>query len=271
MAGDWIKINSNLWDNPKVSEMCDHLDCGEAVIVGALFRLWSMADQHSEDGRLPMSMASVDRKTGVQGFADTLRKVGWLDVDEGGILIPEWESHHSQSAKRRSEDARRKVNSRLPKPKKTPLKPVEKQQPTQHVPNVSAMCPQNTGHIAELEKNRERIEKNIIAPASLLSDPQTKSENNPVLDLVDAAWKNCPAKGRNRSSREKVKKAFNQIQAKARPTAAAITCSMLAWAESPDWIKDGGEFVCGCHIWVKDKKWENPPEETTQKNDNSIF
>lgn len=37
MAGDWIKMRGNLWDDPRVAKLCDLTDQGEAAIVGALY------------------------------------------------------------------------------------------------------------------------------------------------------------------------------------------------------------------------------------------
>lgn len=48
MAGDWIKMRSNLWDDPRVARICDLTDVGEAAVVGGLYWLWATADQHSE-------------------------------------------------------------------------------------------------------------------------------------------------------------------------------------------------------------------------------
>ena len=52
MAGDWIKMRTNLWDDPRVSSLADATRTGEATVIGGLYWLWSTADQHSVDGRL---------------------------------------------------------------------------------------------------------------------------------------------------------------------------------------------------------------------------
>lgn len=162
MAGDWIKMNSNLWDHPKVSAICDLTEENEATIIGALYRFWSIGDQHSEDGRLPsMTLTALDRKTGVRSFADSLRTVGWLGEDENGLYIPSWEDHHSSSAKRRAKEAQRKANSRKNPPKNGESQPTENQEPLQSVRNLSASVRTETGHGAELEKRREEKNRDI--------------------------------------------------------------------------------------------------------------
>jgi hypothetical protein len=113
VAGDWIKMRSNLWDDPRVSNLCDLLDCGEAQIVGALYWLWATADQHTEDGILPgLSMRQIDRKTGVAGFAQALCDIGWLQDTPDGLRVSRFEEHNGASAKKRAVTAKRVANHR---------------------------------------------------------------------------------------------------------------------------------------------------------------
>jgi hypothetical protein len=113
MAGDWIKMRGNLWDDPRVAKLCDMTDQGEAAIVGALYWLWAAADQHTEDGCMPgLTLRQIDRKTGVAGFGAALVSIGWLVDDPQGVVIVGFEEHNGTSAKRRCIDAQRKANVR---------------------------------------------------------------------------------------------------------------------------------------------------------------
>ncbi|RJF99036.1 hypothetical protein [Noviherbaspirillum saxi] len=115
MAGDWIKMRGNLWDDPRISKLCDLTDCGEAQIIGGLYWLWSTADQHTEDGCMPgLTMRQIDRKTGIPGFAAALCEIEWVKDDTQGVVIPRFTEHNGSSAKRRCMDAQRKANSRNP-------------------------------------------------------------------------------------------------------------------------------------------------------------
>lgn len=113
MAGDWIKMRSNLWDDPRVSSLCDHTEATEASIIGGLYWLWATADQHTEDGLLPgLTLRSIDRKTGISGFGDALIAIGWISAADDAILIHRFDEHNGTSAKRRCMEAQRKANSR---------------------------------------------------------------------------------------------------------------------------------------------------------------
>ncbi len=113
MAGDWIKMRGNLWDDPRVAKLCDITDQGEAAVIGGLYWLWATADQHTENGIMPgLTLRSIDRKTGIPGFADALIQIGWLTDHADGVCIVNFEEHNGASAKRRSLDAQRKANVR---------------------------------------------------------------------------------------------------------------------------------------------------------------
>ncbi len=113
MAGDWIKMRGNLWDDPRVAKICDITEQPEAMVIGGLYWLWAMADQHTENGCLPgLTVRQIDRKTGIQGFGAALVAVSWLIDREEGVEIVRFEEHNGQSAKRRCVDAQRKANAR---------------------------------------------------------------------------------------------------------------------------------------------------------------
>lgn len=113
MAGDWIKMRGNLWDDPRIARLCDITEASEATIIGGLYWLWSTADQHTEDGFMPgLTFRSIDRKTGIQGFANALQSICWISENNDGIELINFNDHNGQSAKRRCTDAQRKANGR---------------------------------------------------------------------------------------------------------------------------------------------------------------
>lgn len=113
MAGDWIKMRGNLWDDPRVSALVDATDSSEAAIVGGLYWLWATADQHTENGFMPgLTLRQIDRKTGVPGLGQALVDIGWLTVADDGVTIENFTDHNGTSAKTRAVDAKRKATVR---------------------------------------------------------------------------------------------------------------------------------------------------------------
>lgn len=174
MAGDWIKMRCNLWDDPRVTRLCDLTETAEATVIGALYWLWAMADQHTEDGRLPgMTLRQIDRKTGVAGFASALVDVGWLAADGDGIEIRGFEEHNGASAKKRCQTAQRVASARSRNAQET--------QPSDECNAASV-----TGALAREEKRREEepIPSNLaVAPAFPLENRQA---DPPQLALVES-------------------------------------------------------------------------------------
>jgi len=108
VAGDWIKMRGNLWDDPRVARLCDLTEQPEAMVIGGLYWLWSMADQHTEDGVLDgLTLRQIDRKTGIVGFGEALVQAGWLSTDGDSVRIPHFEEHNGSSAKKRAQTAKR--------------------------------------------------------------------------------------------------------------------------------------------------------------------
>jgi hypothetical protein len=121
MAGDWLKMRSALWDDPRVVRLQTLLTAAGAIprraaratVCGALFRIWSIGDAHSVDGLLPgYDAAAVDEAVMIRGFAEALAAVGWLVILPDSVSIPRFEEHNGSSAKRRAQEAFRMAGKR---------------------------------------------------------------------------------------------------------------------------------------------------------------
>lgn len=113
MAGDWIKMRADLHTHPKVVRMASALKADRLRIVGGLHSAWCLFDVHSVDGLLDgYSADTLDDLIGFPGFARAMMAVGWLEENGESLVMPRFEAHNGQSAKRRAQDADRKRNVR---------------------------------------------------------------------------------------------------------------------------------------------------------------
>jgi len=111
MAGEWIKMRTNLWDDPRVSQLCDLTDQCEAAVIGGLYWIWATADEHSSDGVLAgMTVRAIDRKAGIQGFGNALVTIGWLIDNGDSVTVVRFDEHNGASAKQRAQTAKRVAN-----------------------------------------------------------------------------------------------------------------------------------------------------------------
>jgi hypothetical protein len=111
----WIKMRTNLDTDPRVVNIAAATGQSVRTIVGCLHFLWSLADEHTTDGKLRgYTVASIDHMT-VSGFAAALQvpTVKWLEVDtDGFVRIPDFKRHNGESAKRRARNAVRAAGLR---------------------------------------------------------------------------------------------------------------------------------------------------------------
>jgi hypothetical protein len=121
MAGEWIKVRTNLWDDPRIGQLCEITDQNEASVIGGLYWLWATADEHSSDGLLHgMTTRTIDRKTGVTGLGAALVTIGWLAESADGVTVSRFDEHNGASAKARAQTAKRvsthKANAKVTQP-----------------------------------------------------------------------------------------------------------------------------------------------------------
>jgi hypothetical protein len=175
---NWIKMRSNLWNDPRVTKICDITNKPEREVIGCLYWLWAMADDQSVDGRLDgFSLAAIDRKTGFKGIGAALVKVGWLLETEDGVEIARFDEHNGASAKRRASEAKRMQFVR--KPKETCSQPMRTE----------------SEHHAQLDKNR--IDISPIVPTGDMNleveEAPKPEETHPHLARLRALFRIQPS------------------------------------------------------------------------------
>ena len=112
----WIKVEHATPDKPEVDALAELLDWHPDRVVGTLIRLWRWADQQTITGNAPgVTRNTIDRHARAPGFAHAMEKVGWLEVEEGGVTFPRFDRHNGQTAKARALTADRVVRHRAQK------------------------------------------------------------------------------------------------------------------------------------------------------------
>lgn len=233
MAGDWIKMRGNLWDDPRVARLCDLTDAPEAMVIGGLYWLWATADQHSDDGVMHgLTLRSIDRKTGIKGFGDALVQVGWLEDHPEGARITRFEEHNGSSAKRRSLDAQRKATVRS-------VSASDADKPATADGQIAPFCG---------AREREEKEKEEEPP----KPPAKRGASAAAPPGFDAFWAVYP----KRRSRGDAERAWAKLKPDDQLQAKILQAVEVAKARD-DWRKDGGQFVPYPASWLNAKGWED--------------
>jgi hypothetical protein len=113
MAGDWIKMRSDLFTHPKVVRISSALKADRLRTVGGLMSVWCLFDAHSIDGKLDgYNESTLDDLIGWPGFTAAMIAVDWMEVNGETVVLPRFDTHNGASAKRRAQDADRKRSVR---------------------------------------------------------------------------------------------------------------------------------------------------------------
>lgn len=117
MAGDWIKLRTDLQSDPAVMRLSAVLKLDAFAVIGRLAAVWVWADTHADrHGNVTLvSRDCLDSITQCPGFGAALEDVGWLKSnggEGGGITFPRFERHMGEGAKARAQAAKRKRNQR---------------------------------------------------------------------------------------------------------------------------------------------------------------
>lgn len=118
MSADWIKVEKTTPGKPEVLGISQILGVHPAHAFGLCVRFWLWCDdQLDRESVTGMSQKFVTNVTldyviGHTGFADALVQVGWLKTDGGRLVVPNFDRHLSESAKKRADSRRRKQKQR---------------------------------------------------------------------------------------------------------------------------------------------------------------
>jgi len=118
--------------------------------------------------------------------------------------------------------------------------------------------PALTGGKVNLKDNHKvaKEDKQKPTPSSSTSSSSSILINAMDGEVLDLIWKMATAKGRERSSKANLRKAWQKIPQDKKPNKEEIEKALRAWNASQKW-KDG--FSEGIHLWVQNEQWDNLP------------
>lgn len=125
-----MKIELELPDKPEVHYIAGVCKLDPDAVVGKLIRVWQWFNKHTLDGNAHgVTFALVDRIAGVTGFGESMQFAGWLDQQDMVLVLPKFDRHTSESAKKRALSAERQSRHRNAKVTQSALPREEKSKP----------------------------------------------------------------------------------------------------------------------------------------------
>ncbi len=109
MAGHWIEWEKGLVRKPEVMRIARTLQCTPQHAAACCMMVWEWAEDVTENGVIPgLTAADVSFAAGVEGIGEAMIAAGWLLETGDAVVLPNWERHNGEPAKRRMLDALRK-------------------------------------------------------------------------------------------------------------------------------------------------------------------
>ncbi len=111
----WLKFDTATPEKPEVFAITIALGWEDPdLTVGKLLKVWRWFDLHSVDGNAKsVTLALLDRLIGVTGLSQAMVDVGWLEVSDDGLTLPNFEMHNGKTAKDRASTAKRAAGHRV--------------------------------------------------------------------------------------------------------------------------------------------------------------
>lgn len=247
MAGDWIKMRTDLYRDPKVCVIADllldekselaryvnqNMQCDMAitrnvmrnVTVGALVSVWGVLRHRGKrnDSDLVVKNCTIliiDDVADIPGFGTAMEAVGWVEQYEDSVVLPrffeEFNVDPAEEAKAKNAERQRRYREKL--------------KAESYVTQDVTVASQNNAR-----EEKRRVNKTPISPTGF-----------------DEFWLAYPKKvGKGQAIK---------TWAKINPPIAEILKS-LAWQKtSEQWMKDAGQFIPNPSTYLNQQRWLDEP------------
>lgn len=253
---EWIKVRTNLHEDPKVKVVKRHVRASNAhSVTGALLHLWSLGDTYTLDGELKgYTGADLDELVGIPRFAEALAlpEVDWLELKPNSIVIKRFEKHNGASAKRRALAADRQQehrNRNASVTRRTLPDKIRIDKRRKNPPNPPC------GGNGSPEGETSKAPKGAGAGDAETLSPKLSPSESPGFSRW---WAEYPPHDRKIGKAQCLR---IWTRRRLEPIAEQVIAALQRAKGSAAWQKNGGEFVPLPTTWLNQTPWETKPSE----------
>lgn len=196
MTEVWIKWCKGLAAKPRVIQLAQRFGLSRFDIAGRLMTVWEWLDSNSLDGcrvanitnRYQVAML-IDDIAQLSGFAEAMIDVGWLAVDDDGMMFPRADEHNGKTAKKRALTSKNMNTYRRSRYQNVIESDIQSDRQTDIQNDHQSKSKSNTNTSAAVASEGERVP---AAPAENADDPKSSKASNrqpdPIWDEVARQW-----------------------------------------------------------------------------------
>lgn len=259
----WLEIHQGLREHRKVYACADLLGLSRVAMIGTMVCLWLWALDNAPDGNL--TQVSAKTIANVCGYPqkkaarllEALISVGFLDRNEGELVIHDWAEYAGRLMERREKDRDRKRKKTGSAPRNSGGIPAE------ILRNSGATVQYSTEQCSTVLTIEENSGNDAPAPTAASAPPGGNASAGFDGQSFSKFWEAYPAD--HRMKRESVYAAWRRL-APSRETAAQILASLEKWKLCRRWIQDNGEYIPNAVNFLTQEYWKiQPPSDQTKK------
>jgi len=280
----WIKVDESIRDHVKIMRAAQALGKTEHEIIGIVVSLWLYCLGNYQEGCFPiLEWPIIARAIRIDGDINKMLDVfercggdgnsGLIDIDNGLVMVHDWEDYAGRLMDRRRQDRERKRKKRndatmsAGRPQDCP------QDVRRTSAGLSAGCPQNV-RTQSKSKSRGRVEEinthsharahaREAAPDGAEDDVERpspdSSKKKKLENRFDRFWASYP----KRTGKGAAKKSWLKI-APSESLTSQILDAVEIQKKSRQWTKDKGQYIPNPATWLNQERWEDEPEPDVQ-------
>jgi hypothetical protein len=244
MAGDWIKLSTDLWDAPEIIEIVELTGLVDDAVVGKVARIWAWFDRHTENGTARITLAYLNHLVSCPQFAEAMCAVGWLLVDGRHVQLPRFDRHNGQTAKTRALTARRVKRLRNDAERTTALPEKRREEKKDPYRSFPLLVPQ---------KAQPTQQSRSTQPPKPTPQARATPPPKPTQQQIETIYAAYPRKVGSAKAKAEIVRALRKVTFD-RLLAAVQEFALSRVGEDPQWTPYPER-------WFSKERWNDDPRE----------